>query len=278
MKGESKRSDHPLSAYLLGGFFIGLLFVVFAGVVHHLTLSPRGPGLFRPSPDDPPQEERSAILDMAKQVEEFEKHRHFHSIVENPTIPENKRPVCFICHSDFPHRTNKKVRALLNIHTQFLFCETCHIRNKPGKRIVYKWYNPLTKDPQGSFYGTGYQPGTDMLMKGDGGLTKIAPYYASEATGELKLAVLEQDAPLARDYMRVRDRLRPEQREGLKNKFHGDVKSRNFECKQCHSEQGVLNFKELEFSDTRMANLLSLEVVGILDKYEQFHMPKLFEQ
>lgn len=269
-----------MASYLVGGFFIALLLVVFAGVVHHWTLSPRGPGLFRASLEDQQQQEeqRSAILDMALQVEEFEKHRHFHSIVEYPTIPENKRPVCFICHSDFPHRTNKKARALLNIHTQFLFCETCHIRNKPGKRIVYKWYNPLAEDPQGPFYGTDYQPGTDMLMKGDHGLSKIAPYYASEATGEIKLAVLEQDAPLARDYMKVRDKLRPEQREGLKNKFHGNIKSRDFECKQCHSKQGVLNFKELEFSDTRIANLLSLEVVGILDKYEQFHMPKLFEQ
>ncbi len=277
MQVKHKRLNHPLASYLVGGFFIALLLVVFAGVVHHLTVSPRGPGLFRASLENNQEEERSAILDMAEKVEEFEKHRHFHSIVDSPSIPENKRPVCFICHSDFPHRTNKKVRALLNIHTQFLFCETCHIRNKPGRRIVYKWYNPLSENPQGPFYGTGYQPGTDILMKGDGGLSKIAPYYALETTGELELAVLEQDAPLARDYMKVRDRLRPEQREGLKNKFHGDVKPRNFECKQCHSEQSILNFKQLGFSNIRIASLLSLEVVGIMDKYEQFHMPKLFE-
>ncbi len=278
MHRNRKRLNHPLASYLVGGFFIMLLLVVFAGVIHHLTVSPRGPGLLRASLEKQPEEERSVILEMAQQTEEFEKHRHFHSIVKPPTIPENKRPVCFICHSDFPHRTNKKVRALLNIHTQFLFCETCHIRNKPGKRIVYQWYNPLSEEPQGPFYGTGYQPGTDMLMKGDGGLSKIAPYYALETNGKLTLAVLEQDAPLARDYMKVRDKLRPEQREGLKNKFHGDIKPRNFECRQCHSHQGILDFKRLGFSDTRTANLLSLEVVGILDKYEQFHMPKLFEQ
>lgn len=277
MQANPKRLTHPLASYLLGGFFIALLLVVFAGVVYQLTLSPRGPGLFRESLKNHEEEQRSAILDMAEKVEEFEKHRHFHSVVEHPSVPNDKQPVCFICHSDYPHRTNKKVRALLNIHTQFLVCETCHIRPKPGRRIVYQWYNPLSDNPQGPFYGTGYQPETDMLVQGDGGLTKIAPYYTSETTGELNLAILERDAPLARDYMKVRDRLRPEQREGLKNKFHGDIKAKNFECKECHSEQGLLNFKQLGFSNIRIANLLSLEVVGIMDKYEDFYLPKLFE-
>lgn len=277
MQGDPKRLNHPLASYLVGGFFIMLLLVVFAGVVYQLTLSPRGPGLFRESLKTHQKKQRSAILDQALKNEEFEKHRHFHSIVDYPSIPNSKRPVCFICHSDYPHSKNKKVRALLNIHTQFLFCETCHIQNKPDRRIVYKWYNPLTDNPQGPFYGTGYQQGTDMLMKGDGGLTKIAPYYVTGTTGELKLAILEQDAPLAMDFVKVRDKLRPEQREGLKNKFHGDIKARNFECKECHSEQGILNFKQLGFSDIRIANLLSLEVVGILDKYDDFYLPRLFE-
>ncbi len=277
MLGDPKRLNHPLTAYLVGAFFIVLLLIVFAGVFYQLTLSPSGPGLFRESLENRQEEERSAILDQAQKNEEFEKHRHFHYIVDYPSLPETKRPVCFICHSDLPHRTNKKVRAMLNIHTQFLVGETCHIRNRPDRRIVYKWYNPLSDNPQGPFYGTDYEPETDMLVKGDGGLTKIAPYYVSETTGELKVAILEQDAPMARDYMKVRDQLRPEQREGLKNKFHGDIKTSNFTCEQCHSEKGILDFNQLGFSNIRIANLLSLEVVGILDKYDQFYMPKLFE-
>ena len=76
-------------------------------------------------------------------------------------------------------------RALMNIHTQFLVCETCHIQDKPGMKIVYKWYNPLTNNPQGPFYGTGYDPYSDVLLKGDGGLTKIAPFYKAGISDEL---------------------------------------------------------------------------------------------
>lgn len=277
LQGDPKRLNHPLAAYLVGAFFIALLLVVFAGVVYQLTLSPRGPGLFRARWQKHLEQQRSPILDEAQKREEFEKHRHFHYIADSPTLPENKRPVCFICHSDYPHSKNKRIRALMNVHTQFLVCETCHIQDKPGTRIVHKWYNPLSDNPRGPFYGTDYDPGTDLLVKGDGGITKIAPFFKSGIAEGLKPAILEQDAPLARDYMNVRDQLSPEQREGVKNKFHENIKPKGFNCKVCHNGQSILDFKQLGFSDTRIDNLLKLDVVGMLDKYDQFYLPELFE-
>ena len=136
----------------------------------------------------------------------------------------------------------------------------------------------LTDNPQGPFYGTGYDPQTDVLLKGDGGLTKIAPFYKAGISDELKPAILEQDAPMARDYMKVRDQLSPEQREGVKNKFHENIKPKGFDCKVCHSEQSILNFKQLGFTDTRIDNILKLDVIGMLDKYDQFYLPELFQK
>jgi len=275
--GDPRRLNHPLTAYLIGAFFIALLLVVLAGVVYQLTISPRGPGLFRARWKEHLEQHKSAILEQAQRREEFEKHRHFHYIAPYPQLPENKRPVCFICHSDYPHSKNKRIRALMNIHTQFLVCETCHIQDRPGMRIVYEWYNPLTKNPQGPFYGTRYDTDTGVLIKGDGGLTKIAPYIG-EGVGELKLAIQAQDAPLAKDYMKVRDKLSPEQREGVKNKFHENIKPKGYNCKVCHTEKSLLNFKQLEFSDTRINNLQNLSVADMLSKYDQFYLPELFSE
>jgi len=276
--GDPKRLNHPLTAYLIGAVFIVLLLAVFAGVVHHLTISPRGPGLLRAQWHEHLEQQKSDILDQARRLEEFEKHRHFHHIADRAQLPENKRPVCFICHSDYPHSKNKRIRALMNIHTQFMVCETCHIQDKPGMRIVHKWYSPLTDDPQGPFYGTGYFPDTGLLIKGDGGLTKIAPFYKAGISDVLRPAIQEQDAPLARDYMKVRDQLSPEQREGVKNKFHENIKPKGYDCKICHTEQSLLDFKQLGFSDTRIDNLLKLDMVGMLEKYDQFYLPELFGQ
>ncbi|MEJ2154551.1 MAG: hypothetical protein P8X96_04400 [Desulfobacteraceae bacterium] len=267
-----------MSAYLIGAVFIVLLLTVFAGVVHHLTISPRGPGLFRKQWHEHLDREKSAILDQAQRLEEFERHRHFHFIAEQPKLPENERPVCFICHSDYPHSKNKRIRALMNIHTQFLVCETCHIQERPGLHIVHKWYSPHTDNPQGPFYGTDYFPETGLLVKGDGGLTKIAPYYKAGIADKLIPAIQMQDAPLARDYMKVRDRLSPEQREGVKNKFHENIKPKGYQCNVCHSEQSLLDFKQLGFSDTRIDNLLKLDMVGMLENYDQFYLPELFGQ
>lgn len=278
MRGNPKRLNHPITSYLIGAFFIVLLLMVFAGVVYHLTLSTRGPGLFRASWQKHLEQDKSIILDQAQKREELEKHRHFHFVADSPQLPENKRPVCFICHSDYPHSKDKRIRALMNIHTQFLVCETCHIQDKPGMRIVYKWYNPLSDNPQGPFYGTDYYPENDMLVKGDGGLSKIAPYYKTGSIDALRPAILKQDAPLALDYVKVRDKLSPEQREGVKNKFHENIKPKGLDCKVCHTEKSILDFKKLGFSDTRIDNLLKLDVVGMLEKYDQFYLPNLLDK
>jgi hypothetical protein len=274
-----KRLNHPLIAYFIGFIFMVLTLVILLGVVYHLTISHHGPGLLRPLLARHEEATKSEILDEARRNAEFEQHRHFHNVApEYPQLPENLRSVCFICHSDLPHRKNKRIRSLMNVHTQFFVCETCHIKERPGTTIDYQWYSPLEDYPQGPFYGTSYDKDTGFLSPGKDQISRIAPYFKSEKTGQLQMAVQLQDAPLARDFMKVRDKLSPEQREGIKNKFHENIKPKGHECLKCHSEDGILDFKKLGFSETRTANLKELGVVGMIAKYESFYLPELFPE
>jgi hypothetical protein len=251
--------------------------VIFLGVIHHLTISHHGPGLLRPLLEKHQEATKSEIRDEARRLEEFEQHRHFHNVAaEYPQPPENMRSVCFICHSDLPHRKNKRIRSLMNIHTQFFVCETCHVKEKPGARIVYQWYSPIEDHPQGPFYGTSYDPATGFLSRGRNEIARIAPYFKFEKTGQLEMAVQLQGAPLARDFMNVREKLSPEQREAIKNKFHENIKPKGHACRKCHVEQSILDFRELGFSETRTSNLKNLSVVGMIEKYESFYLPELF--
>ncbi len=278
MPAEPKHLNHPLIAYVIGSIIMALTLIVLVGVIHHLTVSHHGPGLLRWLLEKHQAQRKSQILDEARRFEEFEKHRHFHNVADDPPqLPESMRPVCFICHSDLPHSKNKRIRALMNIHTQFFVCETCHIKEKPGSTVVYKWYNPLDKNPPGPFYGTSYDPETGSLSLGKDLISKIAPYFKSEENDDLVPAIQVQDEPLARDYMKIRDKLSPEQREGIKNKFHENIKPKGHNCKTCHTENSILDFRQLEFSENRTANLKQLVVADMLAKYEEFYLPELLD-
>ncbi len=279
MAGEPKRLNHPLISYLMGAIILTLTLVVFGGVVYHLTISHHGPGLLRPLLEKHQERQKSDILEEARRLEEFEKHRHFHLVVDDtPKLPEDLRPVCFICHSDLPHSKNKRIRALMNLHTQFFVCETCHIKEKPGTTVIYKWYNPLDSNPAGPFYGTSYDVDSGSLSLGKDLISKIAPYFKSEKDGNVWSAIQVQDAPVAKDYMKVRDRLSPEQREGIKNKFHENIRPKGHECNDCHKQNGILDFKQLGFVDNRVANLKQLVVVGMIQRYESWYLPELLIQ
>ena len=276
MLGEPKRQNHPILSYLIGFMFAALTLLVFAGVLHHLTFSQYGPQLLKVLKDKYFPEHVSPIIEEAKRQEDLELHRHFHHVVDYPQLPESERPVCFICHSDFPHTKNKKVRALLNMHTQYFACESCHIKERVDTHIVYKWYSPYEDNPKGPFIGTSYDPETGHLVEVEDKFSKLVPFYLKD--DKLQSAIQNQDLPLARDYMKVRDQLTPEQRDGVKNKFHVNVKEKGHDCKTCHSEKGILDFKNLGFSQKRTVDLVQLNVKGMLTKYEEFFLPDLLKQ
>ena len=276
MPEEPKRQNHPLLAYVIGFTVLMITLVVLAGVLYHLTLSHHGPQLLRPLLAKRSEKDKSLIMDEARRLKELELHQHFHRIVDYPQLPEDQRPVCFICHSDYPHSKNKRIRSLLNMHTQYFVCESCHIKEKPGTTVFYRWYSPLDENPEGPFLGTSYDPETGNLVEVEDKFSKITPFFLEGV--RLELAVQEQDAPLAKDYMQVRDELTPEQREGVKNKFHVNIKEKGHECKTCHSKESILKLETLGFSENRIADLEQLNVKGMLTKYGEFYLPDLFKE
>lgn len=274
MPGEPERLNHPLIVYFIGFIFSIITFAVIAGVLYHLLFAPHGPSVLRPLLNRMDTTKRSVILEEAKNLEEFEVHRHFHNIVEFPQLPEQDRPVCFICHSDYPHGKNKKTRSLLNMHTQYFVCETCHIKEAKDMELTYRWYSPVEEIPEGPFFGTSYHPENGNLMEVEDKFSKITPYVIKG--DRLESAIQIQDAPLAQDYMRVRDQLTPEQRDGVKKKFHLNIKDQGHDCKACHAKKSILDYRKLGFAENRIEDLEQLNISGMITKYEDFYLPELF--
>jgi len=274
LPGKPKRLEHPKIVYVIGFIFKIITLSVLIGVLFHITFSPHGPALLVPLQKKIEAKQMSAIMEEMKREEAYEVHRHFHNVVAYPQLQENVRPVCYICHSDYPHSKNKKVRAIMNMHTQFFACETCHVEQRKGTTTVYKWYNPLEENPRGPFFGQSYDPETGNMVEVKDKFSKIAPYFKSG--DKLESAIQMQNAPLAKDYTKVRDQLTPEQRDNVKKKFHVNIKPKGHECKECHTKNGILDFKKLGFSYNRTVDLEELNITGMITKYEKFYIPKLF--
>jgi hypothetical protein len=270
-----KRLNHPLSVYFIGIFVWCIILFVLAGVVNHLAFSSRGPGLLIPLMNKIQKKESPEQIALEKH-QLAEEHQRFHHTVPVPQPPEALQSTCYICHADLPHNKSKKIRAMLNMHTNYLACETCHLDNTPKRTVVYKWYSPLEKHPKGPFFGTAYNPETGELETVHTHFSKIAPF--TEKNGELTPIVQMGDVALAKQYVKIRDRLTPEQKKSQTRRFHADIRPKGPNCQTCHSAKGILDFKALGFTAKRTVDIEELNIKGIITKYEEFYLPDLFKE
>lgn len=216
----------------------------------------------------------SKLLRDTMKAERLEPLRRFHAIMPDPAVGD-KNPVCFICHGDMPHKSNKKVRSLLNMHTAFVACFTCHMDQAP-EGVVYKWYNPTNITVKGQPFGIKYDPKTGRLMDTDDNYSKITPMAVVNAT-EVSLQVYE-DSPEAKDYVKIRDKLTPGQQGKIKAMFHKNLTGKGKFCDQCHTtEKGLINFASLGFEEMRIMDLTGLNIIGVVSKYKEFYIPTIYK-
>ena len=270
-----KRLNHPLSVYLIGIFVWSIILFVLAGVVNHLAFSSRGPGLLIPLMNKI-QKKASPEQIAAQKHEEAEAHQRFHHIgaVERP--PEALQQTCHICHTGLPHNKTKKIRAMLNMHSNYLTCETCHLKKNARQTIVYKWYSPVETHPKGPFFGTAYDPETGELEMEHAHFSKIAPFH--EKNDALTPIVQMGERDLAKQYMEIRDQFTPEQRKSETQRFHEGIGEKGLDCQACHATDGILDFEALGFTDKRITDLEGLNIKGIITKYDEFYLPDLFKE
>jgi hypothetical protein len=223
--------------------------------------------------------ERQADAGDSELVKDFneqvirELHRHFHHLPDVKEIDPAHQSQCLMCHSLLPHSKNEKIRVMLNMHSDFLNCETCHYQ-KQQEDVAHTWFNMGIDDEttRGARFGTHYDEETGLLEGTNNHISKITPVLNGGDKEEILF--MSQSHPMALDYIGVKDRLTPGQREQAKKKFHGKIEDKGWDCRECHKPQGVLDLQALGFSERRAREIENLEIVGMFDKYEVFYLPK----
>ena len=273
MRRDPKRIDHPKSVYFICLFVLLVMLFVLGGVINQFAFSPHGPGLLIPLVEKFQKKESPEVIAL-KQRQKAEAHRHFHDTAESSELPEGFRTDCTICHSTLPHTKSKKVRSVLNMHSNYLACETCHVETETMKTVTYAWYSPLEKNPKGPFFGTAYDPESGELKYIYNQTAKIIPF---RNTGDVSAPLLyTKQGDEARVYMKVKGSYTIDQRKEVTEVYHTDIRPKGPECQTCHSLNSILDFKKLGFSEKRIFDLENLSIQGLFTRYDTFHIPDLF--
>ncbi len=262
------RQNHPIWSYFIGGF----LLTIISAIGFQL-----GASILKKTHILEPAKETSKLLVQLKEDRANELARHFHNSTTAMAL-EGEKTVCFYCHGDFPHFEQPMIRTLLNMHTQFLGCMTCHADPEKidEKTITVKWLNFSGIKVTGPRFGTSYDGDSGFLAPTDDLYSKIVAYTQEQAGTERLIEITEKD-PAAIDFVSIQEQLTGQDRDLVKKSFHTTVMAKGRFCTKCHTDEdkSFMPFRELGFSERRIGELTSLNIIGLVQKYKKFYMPEL---
>ncbi len=207
-----------------------------------------------------------------KDQERQQKHKHFHLTTEDINLEAwAEKSSCITCHSPYPHGKKSKAKALMNLHTEFLTCHSCHLKVEEGQKIKFGWVNPTKFKPQGKPYGTEIDPATGLFVQTDDHYSKLTPFKNINGQWQPLLSEepVEVDIKVGIDHEYMQQW----------HKLHKTTEMEAFvRCTQCHAPDGIIDFRELGFDDTRVNQLEKLEVSGMFSNYETFYFPEFFNE
>ena len=140
---------------------------------------------------------------------------------------------CQTCHSPLPHRDSLWTRALLNMHTRYIACSTCHFR--PAKvTFAYRWLDFSSEqvlDADSSRFRTGRDLDNENLLDGT---VKIAPFWQD------KPAVLLPSSSAAQAIAGQWREGDIKQKMRLHAHLHRPLDPQGLSCDGCHQEEKPL--------------------------------------
>ncbi|MCG6943883.1 MAG: hypothetical protein LJE87_00915 [Deltaproteobacteria bacterium] len=185
---------------------------------------------------------------------------------------------CRVCHPIYPHSKNKLVRAFLNMHTGFMFCEVCHINRAKVDHLVYDWEDSENADFRGKPFGTYFNPHTNKAHKADEHFISRIAVFSLEGGTKQRL-VNTQDTSAAKEFMLASNSLSAKVKKQKLSHFHRNVERKEISvaCNECHSTESILDFKKLGFDEFKTKHLIYINIKGLVTKYKVFYFPKLFD-
>lgn len=197
-------------------------------------------------------------------------------------IEQDNGSICVRCHGNVPHDNSKEIRSFLNMHAFYTACETCHVQpKKAGEKWRFRWYDKkdgsVTTNPvdlveiEDSFKVVNGKH--EYPSYGNYG-AKIAPGVLNK--GQFSFLSGDKERAFVQRYLSEFENLNSEQKSRMKQLIHQKVDKTFVECDECHREKNAyIPFAELGYPPRRVEELTNTSVVGMIEKYKEFYIPKL---
>lgn len=183
---------------------------------------------------------------------------------------------CIECHDLYPHRSNELARAFINMHVSFMTCEMCHVDREKYTSLTYDWTSSETADFSGKPFGARFNPKIGDASSSAHFISRIAVF--SEENGGKKPMLNTWDTETARTFLRQAERLEADEKKERLAFFHRDVHKVEISvtCNECHSDESILDYRTLGFSEKKAADLININIKGMVTKYKVFYLPEMF--
>lgn len=185
---------------------------------------------------------------------------------------------CTTCHLTPPHTKSLRTRTFMNMHTQYVACETCHFRPE-GVVLSYQWQD--TRDASLVTAQPGLFRQTVKSVKVTPGLltkkaapvkeahiinpfVKITPFYQGQSVGLRKNEAFAEETK----NIWLQEGINPEkiQRRAL---IHAPLSEKGPKCKACHTdEDALLNLTELGATEYQAEKIENNIVTQFFSRYK----------
>jgi len=201
---------------------------------------------------------------------------HFHQTTVRQFLPMDEQENCLNCHSLWPHEKDLRTRAFNNQHSRYMSCMTCHINEQSGRPVSFEWYN-FGKDNSITRPGPyGLTRDADAtLSSADNFISKIVPVITD---GNIKTRLYTPySTEVWVDYRHSVDAGRFVDEMKMRAEAEALLSIKATTCSTCHAESASFPWEALGFKGERLNEMRNSAVVGMIEKYESFYFPPVFE-
>jgi hypothetical protein len=204
--------------------------------------------------------------------------KSFHKKEQSFITRLDDETACRVCHPLYPHSENKWVRAFLNMHTGFMVCDVCHFKKEKLPAFSFDWKETENADFSGKPFGTFYNPKTKTAHKDAHYISRIAIFVKNN--GKKQLTVNGVETRKATAYLQKEKTLSADQKAKRLDYFHRNIAKKEISvaCDECHSFHSILDFEKLGFNEIQTNHIMTLNIKGLVTKYNAFYLPELLGQ